>query len=145
MKLFHNHDGANYQAQAVLAILNSRTIDASYNPVTRQYEAQPNFARWENCREQGYVISFRIGIPQLNIAFFEHRNSDSICAVEWEQPTMNSPTIDTMDTKGTVYKDKHDVSKSVNVGHYEEMADWIMERLGAFWLRYANKDAVATK
>jgi hypothetical protein len=131
---------------AVRAILSSRSIEDSYDSTIHSYKAQPEIARWENCREQGYVIVFRVGFssPQLNIAFFEHRNSDSICAIEWEQSTINTPTIDTMDTNGKVYKDKWDVSKSVNVGNYDEMADWIMERLEAFWHKH-DKKVKATK
>ena len=66
-------------------------------------------ARWENCREQGYVISLRLPTysKQLNIAFFEHRNTDSICAIVWEQRTLNSPTIETAEF-GDVYKTKWD-------------------------------------
>lgn len=141
MKLFENHDGANYQARAVLAILNSRQIEKSWNSTKEKYEAQPIVERWENCREQGYVISFRVGHtpPQLNIAFFEHRNSESICAVAWEQSTINTPNINTMDTAGTVYKDKWDLSKTVLGGKYDEMADWIMERLEAFWLEHSSE------
>ena len=145
MKLFDNIDGANYQAKAVLAILSSKEIEDSYDSDMRDYLAKPEVARWENCREQGYVITFRVGFtsPQLNIAFFEHRNSDDICAIEWEQTTINTPTIDTMDGKGKVYKDKWDVSKSVRVGEYDAMADWIMQRLKAFWEK--NKKAAIRK
>lgn len=142
MKLFHNHDGANFQAQCVLAILNSRHIEKSWNPTKEVYEAQPSVGRWENCREQGYVISFRVGFrsPQMNIAFFEHRYSDFICAVEWEQDTINTPNIDTMETGNKVYKTKWDISKIAKCGEYDEMADWIMDRLEAFWVKYSLKE-----
>lgn len=146
MKLFHNPDEANYQARAVLAILNSRNIEDSWNSDKGQYEAQPKVERWENCREQGYVIVFLVGYhsPQLNIAFFEHRNSDSICALKWEQNTINTPTIDTLDAKGQVYKNKWDVSKSVEVGEYDAMADWIMESLETFYRKHKKKvEAIA--
>jgi hypothetical protein len=139
MKLFDNHDGANGQAKAVLAILQSSNIEDSYNSERCQYMAQPEFERWHNGREQGYVIWFRPNYSrQLNIAFFEHRNSDSICAVKWEQTTMNPPTIDTMEANGTVYKDKWDVSKTVSPYHFSEMAEWIMEQLEAFWKETSN-------
>lgn len=133
----YNNDGANHQARAVLAFLqgSDSLVDESYNKDLHKYEAEPTVARWENCREQGYVISMRTKDykKQLNIAFFEHRNSDSICAVKWEQITMNSPTIDTAKFGKKVYKDKYDVSHSVGYGKVAEMAEWIEKEFQKFW------------
>jgi len=113
-------DGANHQAKAVLAFMQ-----------VHDGMAQPEVARWENCREQGYVISMKNeNGDQINIAFFEHRNTDSICAVEWKQNTTNAPTIDTA-VFGNVYKDKFDVSHRVGYGQISEMANWIWSRLEA--------------
>ena len=54
--LFINQDGANEQAQAVLAYLRGRSgIDASYNSTRGCHDAEPELNRWHNCREQGYV------------------------------------------------------------------------------------------
>ncbi len=74
-------DGADYQARAVLAFLqsNDNLIEDSWNTERGKYEANINIGRWENCREQGYVLSMMSqNRRQINIAFFEHRNSDSI-------------------------------------------------------------------
>ena len=67
------NDGANYQAQAVLAFVrrqNDTILNYSWNDEFKSYEDRLNVGRWENCREQGYVISMntRNG-NQLNIAF----------------------------------------------------------------------------
>lgn len=129
------NDGANYQAQAVLAFLRPLSnIESSWSDELHRYTANVEIARWENCREQGYVVSLKTQdySRQLNIAFFEHRNSDSICAVKWEQVTLNSPTIDTA-VFGNIYKDKYDVSHKVGPGEASEMADWIAEQFTAFW------------
>lgn len=137
--LFQDTDGAGAQAQAVLAYLRHRSgIEPSWSASEGKYgryEAEPKVDRWHNCREQGYVITFRSHnySRQLNIAFFEHRNSDSICAIEWEQKTLDPPTIDNMYTKGKVYKDKYDVSHTVGYGEAAQMADWIYQRLCEFW------------
>jgi len=128
------NDGANHQAKAVLAFIQDITIEESWNEKKRDYDAEINVARWENCREQGYVLMLRSKnyCRQLNIAFFEHRNSDAICAVKWEQSTMNTPNIS--DAKfGNVYKDKYDVSHTVNYGQVLEMAEWIEKTLLEFW------------
>lgn len=137
----YDDDGANYQAQAVLAYL--RSIDGlenSWDDDEGRYMAEPKVARWENGREQGYVVS--LYNPhynnQLNIAFFEHRNSDRIHAVAWLQNTLNrfgeiiAPTITTADF-GDVYKDKYDTSHSVDCGEASEMAEWIIQYMEDFW------------
>jgi len=132
-------DGAGAKARVVLMLLQSNIgdgFDISYNKEQHRCEAVINIARWENCREQGYVVSLRTKdySKQLNIAWFEHRNSDDICAIEWEQCTINSPTIDTAKF-GDIYKSKYDVSKSVKYNEYIEMADWIFNELENFWIK----------
>lgn len=133
----YNNDGANYQAKAVLAFIQGSDciIEESWSKERSAYLAEPRVARWENCREQGYVISLRTADykKQLNIAFFEHRNSDSICAIKWEQATINSPTIETADFGGTVYKDKYDTSHDEGYGKAKEMAEWIVNEFQKFW------------
>jgi len=131
----YNNDGANYQAQAVLAMLKGHgNIESSWNDQHKTYFADILVSRWQNCREQGYVLCLKGSgyTRQLNVAFFEHRNSDSICAIKWEQSTINAPTIDSAEF-GDVYKDKWDVSKSVGYGKVNEMADWIFNELTKFW------------
>lgn len=138
----YQEDGANYQAKAVLAFLQRiADIEESWNKEEKRYEAEPKISRWENCREQGYVVSLRSKDykRQLNIIFFEHRNSDSICAVKWEQVTINAPTIDTAEF-GDVYKDKYDTSHSVGYGKVSEMADWIAKELKEFWILTTEKE-----
>jgi hypothetical protein len=113
-------DGANYQAKAVLAWIKGH--DVMFDTTV---------GRWVNGREQGYVLSKTIslgkgkGINQLNIAFFEHRNSDSICAVKWKQVSTNTINIDTAEFE-EVYKNKWDVSYTVSRGEIVKMAEWIM-------------------
>lgn len=141
--VFNYHDdGANRQAQAALAMfqyLIGDGIEESWNETYRQYDARIKVARWENCREQGYVLSLMSDnfSKQLNIAFFEHRNVDSLCAVKWEQKTMNSPTIDTAQF-GEAYSDKYDTT--FDVGHCEvtEMAKWMRDQFIDFWKETKN-------
>lgn len=121
-------DGANYNARAVMCLLQGRL------PEIEERFRQPKIARWENCREQGYVIMVKNSgySKQLNIAWFEHRNSDGICAIKWEEHTMNSPTIDTAKFGDTVYKDKYDVSHSVRYNECYQMAEWIRDEIKSF-------------
>lgn len=115
-------DGANHQARAVLSYLSAEDFGAT----------NPTVARWENCREQGYVISLRSTDRQLNIAFFEHRNTDNICAVKWEQVTDEPPTIKTAEF-GDIYKNKYDLSCEFPWGEVTKMALWIYGELMDFW------------
>jgi len=135
----YQDDGACATARAVLAYLSNCNVEESYNSDLHRYDAEISVARWENCREQGYVLSlYSVGYrKQLNIAFFEHRNSDNICAVKWEQKTVNSPTIDTAKFGDDLYNDKWDVSKSLSFNQAYEMADWIFQQFKEFWI--ANK------
>jgi hypothetical protein len=140
--LEYNQDGANYQARAVLAYLQRHDgIESSWDGDCYCMEAA--VSRWENCREQGYVVVIRSRdfSEQMNIAFFEHRNSDSICAVKWNQTTTNAPTIDNADF-GDVYKDKYDVSKRVSYGQAEEMATWIWAQLEEFCTKAMKQEVV---
>ena len=136
-------DGANYQAKAVLAFLQAyEGIEESWNKKTKRYEADIKVARWENCREQGYIVSLnsKKWLRQINIIFFEHRNSDSIHAVKWEQRSMNSITIETAKFDN-IYENKHDTSFSVVYGKVVEMSDWIWERLVKFWIETKDEEA----
>lgn len=145
--LFQNPDGANDQARAVLAYLSGKAgIEESWNSQRNDFGAKPTVARWYNCREQGYVVSMRSKqfAQQINIAFFEHRNSDDICAVEWEECTTNPPTIDS-EAFRKVYKDKWFSSHSESVGRASEMADWIFERLTAFWIASQDEPSFAER
>jgi len=127
-------DGAGYQARCVLAFLQRHNIEESWSDVYKCYQAKTEIGRWENCREQGYVVYLRNKKhDQINIAFFEHRNTDSICAICWLQNTINSPNIDSAKFDG-VYKDKYDLSYSVGYHEFEDMANWIFNQLKNHWL-----------
>lgn len=123
-------DGANYQARAVLMLIQG-LLDEDCDSYT-------TVARWENCREQGYVISAsnKSYKNHLNICFFVHRNSDGLCSVKWFQRTINSPTIDTAKFIGIgnkpVYKDKFDTSHESRYLECVDMAKWIVKELTQF-------------
>jgi hypothetical protein len=129
----NNYQDPSAQAKAVLAYLDRYDgVEPSYNKDMHMYEPC-SIAEWHNGRERGYVVMFRNAKrDQLNIAFFEHRNSDEICAISWVQNTLNPPTMETAKF-GDVYKNKYDVSHSVGVGGAMEMADWIYDQLCAHW------------
>lgn len=148
--LTHYHsDGANRQAQAVLAFVQyliGDGIEESWSDEWKRYEADIEVARWENCREQGYILSLRApqyGRDQLNIAFFEHRNSDNICAIKWHQWGLNTLTIDTADFGDECYSDKYDTSFDVGYGEAFKMAEWIVDQFTTHWVEHANAEEAA--
>ena len=133
-------DGADAQAKATLSYLQMyENVEESYNHETNGYDAKIMVARWDNYREQGYVVSLVNEMDQqMNIAFFQHRNSDDVVAVKWMQSSIRSLTIDTADF-GDGYKDKHDVSKSTPCGDGFKMAIWISQELDNHWIKGINK------
>lgn len=142
----HYHaDGANRQVQAVLAMFQyflGDGIEDSWDDWYRRYKAEIEVARWENCREQGYTLMMRapwLSSNRLNIAFYEHRNHDGICAIKWEQNTLNSPTIDNL--PDGVFESKWDSSYEVKYGEVTKMAKWLFDEFEHYWIEHTEKNS----
>ena len=89
-------------------------------------------APWYNGRERGIVISVcKYAGDVLRIAIFEHRNSDSICALKWRSPVgMNPPTIQSDGPLAYPTDNKHaDIAFSVGPGEIGKMADWVTDQI----------------
>lgn len=116
------NDGANWQAQAVLAYI---------KPYLENENVQ--VVRYENCREQGYIffkrVSNKSNCRQLNIAVYEHRNSDTLCIVVFEKFTKYAPkNTDVWDNM----KDKWDYTKGFNYGSIVECGKVIVDMFDEF-------------
>lgn len=137
-KLFNEdtEDGADYQARAVREFLRTRTIEKSWNEKYHCYDAQPEIDRWYNGRERGYVVSLKVRMKgQINIAFFEHRSSDSIAAFVWNQETFGKvPTINGLLEAKPELVNETNYSFEVGYGKVRQMADFIFKTLEDFWL-----------
>lgn len=122
------YDGAGMQAQIIAIIIReqkARVLDLIWNKEWKDYEGRIAIGRFENCREQGYVVSLNdYKGNQRNYAFYEHRNSDNICVLVRDGVTINTPSLDYM-WEGK--KDKWDVDKSFSYGEWQKCADWILE------------------
>ena len=118
------NDGANWQAQAVLAAvryMSQMTLDLAYDKEKNYNRATISVGRYENCREQGYIFSLMLDWQTIyNIAVYEHRNSDNICVKGFEGNFINTPRADDLGMK-----DKYDYDKSFNWGKIMECAEWI--------------------
>lgn len=119
-------DGACWQSQAVLAYVRGNIYhltDDKYYKTSLRIQV----GRYENCREQGYVISIYFygkkdgdqeqpsKAFQRNYAVYQHRNSDSICVLISNTWTINTPGIDAM------WKDKGENPSSFD---YDKGFDW---------------------
>lgn len=122
------YDGAGMQAQIIAIIIREqkgRVLDLVWDSDWKDYRGRIAIGRFENCREQGYVVSLNdYRGNQRNYAFYEHRNSDNICVLVRDGVTINTPSLDYM-WEGK--KDKWDVDKSFSYGEWEKCADWILE------------------
>lgn len=127
------HDGANWQAQAVLAYLRVTKNDAinnTWNEVFHKYDASVEVGRYENCREQGYIFSVRYKGEQRNYAVYEHRNSDQLCVVVFDGSTINTPTNDMLfEAMGD---NKWNYTKAFAFGEIVSCGDYIIDDIKEF-------------
>ena len=146
------NDGAGWQAKAVLAY-----IQGNIHTLTEDKYYGNNVdvlvGRYENCREQGYVINIRFfgespeeepghfkkRTFQRNYAVYQHRNSDNICVLISDVFTLNTPSIDEM---------WHDKGENPRSSQYDQGFDWddikgcgefILEDMDAYLDKYLIK------
>jgi hypothetical protein len=130
--------GIGGQALAVLAYFNSNDgIESSWDD--HRYRAEVGAAPWYNGRERGIVFYLRDRAfkHQLNIAVYEHRNSDSISAVRWQGNTFNPPTL--ADIPEGTYQNKWDTAHDVAWGQAHLMAKWVYDQFDEFWTEHSKK------
>ena len=117
------NDGANYKAQAILAILRGNfeyIKEGGFN----HDDVEIKVGRFENCREQGYVFSLYYNYRFIkHYAVYEHRNSDSICVLFSRTVTTNTPNAVQMFGE----RGKYDVDKFFKYNEIVEAADFIEE------------------
>lgn len=122
-------DGANWQAQCVLAYLrymgNSEVENLTWNKEKSRADGELCVGRCENCREQGYIFTLTYNNKQLvHFWVYEHRNVDKLCVVEFEGFFINTPTINDIPMK-----DKYDTTKEFSCGDIVDCGNWIIERI----------------
>lgn len=109
-------DGANWQAQCVLAYLKRR--------VGCDLKHEVGVTRYDNLREQGYIFFMRVGSKQMNVAVYEHRNTDTLCIVSNEKVTFYDPLSE--DIWGNM-KDKWDTTADFGCGEIVNCGMTIIE------------------
>lgn len=119
-------DGANYKARAIMCLIQGRITEVKECMKGINKDVAVHIGRFENCREQGYVLSlFYKGQFIKNYAFYEHRNSDQMCLLMSDTLTINTPRADAMFGD----RGKYDVDKFFDSDEIVEAADYIIERM----------------
>ena len=128
--------GIRNQAMAVLHMLDRAPDFAEYK--NGFYDVMIQTKPWYNGREGGAVISMRRPFDSkcIHISFFEHRNSDNICALKWVTGSFyfNHPLED-KNIFEVAYGggSKYDTAYSVSYGEAGKMADWVYAQLEKFY------------
>lgn len=131
-------DGANWQAQAVLAYIRANYDYILEHSTASEYgyrHADLYVGRYENCREQGYVFSIRYKGKCRNYAVYEHRNSDTLIVLISNCLTINTPSVDEMwsdhaDENG--YASKYDYDMGFKNGKIVDCGDYIIKDIRKF-------------
>ena len=136
------NDGANWQAQAVLACLRNwreDVLDVVWNG--ERYDAEIYVGRYENYNEQGYVISLVYDhVFQRNYVVYEYRNSDDLCAFAYDEKTINTPTLSEIAEKyhAATKSGLGNYIKTFPFFHIEECVNYIKEDM-IEWLSKQKK------
>jgi hypothetical protein len=134
------NDGANWQAQAVLAFIRANkesAVDDTWNDEFHEYDASVNVGRYENCREQGYVFSVLYKGKQRNYCVYEHRNSDELCVIVFDALTLNTPKAETV--FNAMDGNKNCYTKAFHCGQIMECGIYIIEDMKVFLKDIINK------
>ena len=133
-----NRDGAKSQERAILEMLLDMEVDNAYiSPDDEggepgnydKYKTDFALFRFENCREQGYMLLDRTSC--LCMIWYEHRNSDSICIARMRSP---KKTLQTQDFWAWLEDEKPDADKwnmyeeSFSYGEIGKAAHYIIEQ-----------------
>lgn len=140
------NDGACWQAQAVLACLRYEVKTNLYKFGDGQDAHEPivQIGRYENGREQGYVVRLMIDeiIPMASYCFYEHRNSDQICVIQFQSAGYDTPSLDTI---WLGRENKYDYDKEFGYAHIEDCAEYIINDMKRRWLEFKeNVESIGT-
>lgn len=148
MKIADKNFGINEQGLCVLQYLSNISPDfaeRSNGLSLVEFYTYP----WYNGRERGIVISMSSNFLSgkvLNIAIYEHRNSDELCCLKWETDTIywNHPLEDVnIFDKAYKGKGKFDTDATFPYMSIKECGDWVYTTFKEFYLEnhtYKNKD-----
>lgn len=148
-------DGANYTIQALMCLckkiylgyskdyIEKRDIKDIYSPYNRP---QIMVGRYENCREQGYVLtlmSSQCGKQIAHYAIYEHRNSDNICVNKFHGVFTDTPDCEAV---WSGKASKYDYDQAFSYNEVWEAYGWLEESMQAdlaeFCQEWVNKNTI---
>jgi hypothetical protein len=140
-------DGANWQAQCVLAYLrsigNSWVENFTWNKEKHRAEGELRVGRCENCREQGYIFTLTYGAKQLvHFWVYEHRNSDNLIVLISEGFNLNTPSVDFMWKDKGENASKYDYDKEFPYGDIVRCGRWIIDDMLSWIDKLAEENKV---
>ncbi|MFO0906841.1 MAG: hypothetical protein U0835_00475 [Isosphaeraceae bacterium] len=110
--------GMNQQAAELLARMSSEIIEL---PDSMFITTHP----YCNCREMGFILRiFSARADSENIAFYEHRNSDQLCAIRWTGDVPISGAVTARDIPESAFPNKWSVSASWPCASYDEAIEY---------------------
>lgn len=129
-------DGANWQARCVLCYLQGNIHEIEFlikdELKLEKDESYIYVGRYENCREQGYVVSLIYKGRRINYAIYEHRNSDELIILKSNCKTTNTPDVNAMWKDKGENPSKYDYDKSYSWGDIVLCGDWIINDMKLF-------------
>ena len=129
-------DGANWQARCVLCYLQGNIYEIDFlikdELKLEKNETDIYVGRYENCREQGYVVSLCYKRRRINYAIYEHRNSDELIVLKSNCKTTNTPNVDVMWKDKGENASKYNYDKSFSCGDIVLCGNWIINDMKRF-------------
>ena len=136
------NDGANWQAQAVLAYIKGNIFSLeNFVKYDNNLFYKAKVGRYENCREQGYVFSIQVGYEnERHYAVYEHRNSDTLCVLISDGLCMNTPNVEFMWKDRGENASKYDYNKGFDCGDIIKCGEWIIADMMEWAEEIINKE-----
>ena len=140
-------DGANYTIQAVMCLCKKIYLEyyEDYkqkcnikDPCSPYNRPVIMVGRYENCREQGYILtlmSSQCGRQIAHYAIYEHRNSDNICVNKFRGSFINTPNADVV---WSGRESKYDYDQAFSYNEVWEAYEWLEEDIKAELAEYCQ-------
>jgi len=130
----------NSQAAKFLTFIENELPEVDFDspPEDKDWSIDFQIRPYTNCREQGFVLSARQlsggkATPVHHFVWYEHRNSDSLCVIYWEDKVSPyaADSLTAADIPEEVFPDKYSYTKSFKWGDFGSAWSWFREQLSA--------------
>ncbi len=126
--------GMNTQAAELLALMSQEIIQI---PSGMYISTAP----YCNCREMGFAILIGWKGETENIVFFEHRNSDKLCALRWPGSTPIDGSVRVDDIPQEYYPDKWTLTREWDHKDYNSAIEYAKEVIAEIIVRHTTGES----